>query len=144
MKFSPILRTYLVLTTPGLDLYLPRYIDIEGVPKLFGLAKNLAINKKCKIVVQSLWNLVKIFISCRSIVQIICKSCHSKAAEGRFWPTNAILGHEIAVSGLWSQVRGQKYLVYRDPSLPDFWESLFASNIGCVSNFQTFRQDLCF
>ena len=36
---------------------------VEGVPKLFALAKNLAINKKSTIVVQSLWNLVKIFIS---------------------------------------------------------------------------------
>ena len=29
-------------------------VEIEGVPKLFGLAKNLAINKKSTIVVQSL------------------------------------------------------------------------------------------
>ena len=36
---------------------------IEGDWKWFALAKNLAINKKSTIVVQSLWNLVKIFTS---------------------------------------------------------------------------------
>ena len=36
---------------------------VEGVSKKIGLAKNLAINKKSTIVVQSLWNMAKIFIS---------------------------------------------------------------------------------
>ena len=35
---------------------------VEGEYKLFRLAQNFAINKKSTIVVQSLWNLVKIFI----------------------------------------------------------------------------------
>ena len=39
------------------------HAKIEGESKLFGLAQKFAINKKSTIVVQSLWNLVKIFIS---------------------------------------------------------------------------------
>ena len=37
--------------------------DIKGEQSNLQLAQNLAINKKSTIVVQSLWNLVKIFIS---------------------------------------------------------------------------------
>ena len=35
---------------------------IVDVQKLFALAHNLVINKKSTIVVQSLWNMVKVFI----------------------------------------------------------------------------------
>ena len=37
--------------------------EIEGAQKKSRMAQNFAINKKSTIVVQSLWNLVKIFIS---------------------------------------------------------------------------------
>ena len=64
--FEPSLRSVKFLLRP-LHLYLEFTICsvtyLEGVQKVFALAKKLAINKKSTVVVQSWWNLVKICTS---------------------------------------------------------------------------------